>query len=40
MVALDKHLESSQRFLTGVRSLSSYADIEKKAVARLVVGAG
>jgi hypothetical protein len=37
MVALDKHLESSQRFLTGVRSLSSYADIEKKQLRGLLL---
>eukprot|EP00435_Cladocopium_sp_Y103_P074668 s444_g50.t1 len=30
MVVLEKHLESAQRFLSGLRSLSSYGDIEKK----------
>eukprot|EP00435_Cladocopium_sp_Y103_P028734 s1684_g7.t1 len=37
MVVLEKHLESSQRFLSGLRSLSSYADIEKKQLQGLLV---
>ena len=37
VAALDKHLESSQRFLTGVRSLSSCADIEKRQLRGLLL---
>ena len=36
MVAVDKHLESAQRFLRGVRALSSYADIEQKQLRGLL----
>ena len=40
MVALEKQLEASQRFLGGVRSLASYEDIQQKQQRRLLIALG
>ena len=40
MVALEKQLEASQRFLGGVRSLPSYEDIEQKQLRGLLIAVG
>ena len=37
MVAVDKQLEASQRFLGGVRALASYEDIEQKQLRGLLI---
>ena len=40
MVALEKQLEASQRFLGGVRSLASYEDIQQKQLRGLLIALG
>ena len=40
MVALEKQLEASQRFLGGVRALASYEDIQQKQLKGLLTALG
>ena len=40
MVALEKQLEASQRFLAGVRALASYEDIQQKQLKGLLTALG
>ena len=40
MVAVEKQLEASQRFLGGVRALASYEDIEQKQLRGLLIALG